>query len=457
MKSEKLLSEFIDEISMGPFGSDITVDNYVSSGVPVLNGSNIESFKLSEKSFNYVTEEKAKTFRKAIARRGDIVITHRGTLGQIAFIPNDSKFERYVISQSQFRVKFKNNIDPRYIVYLFHTSYGQKKLLSFKNHVGVPALAQATSNFRNLQIALHNHGEQIKIADVISNLEDKIELNNKINAELEAMAKTIYDYWFVQFDFPNAKSKPYKSSGGKMVWNEELKREIPEGWEVTLMQDWIDTNKSGDWGKEESEGNYTTKVTCLRGADINGLNGLGELKPPTRFILDKNSFKILEPNDIVVEISGGSPTQSTGRMAYITEGTIKRFENPLICSNFCKPVTIKNKKLLYNFAYYWNSLYDAGIFFGYEGKTSGIKNFLFDSFVSSYYTVVPEETVVNKFYNLMQNIQNKKQTALAENQQLASLRDWLLPMLMNGQVKVKGMEGKLSMAAEPKLKYSKSK
>ncbi len=383
--SNKLIkiSEIINEISMGAFGPDIKVDNFVSSGVPVLNGANIPKFKLVENEFRYVTPEKAKTFRKAIAKRGDIVITHRGTLGQISYIPENSKFEEYVISQSQFRVALnKSVVDSAYFVYYFHTSEGPKRLLANKCHVGVPALAQATTNFKLIEIPLPELNIQKKIAAILTNFDSKIELNNKINADLEAMAKTIYDYWFVQFDFPNAKGKPYKTSGGKMVWNEELKREIPAGWEVSLMQDWIDTNKSGDWGKEEPEGNYTAKVTCIRGADINGLNGFGELKPPTRFILDKNSFKILEPNDIVVEISGGSPTQSTGRMAYITEATIKRFENPLICSNFCKPVTVKNKKLLYNFAYYWNSLYDAGIFFGYEGKTSGIKNFLFDSFVS---------------------------------------------------------------------------
>jgi type I restriction enzyme S subunit len=261
----------------------------------------------------------------------------------------------------------------------------------------------------------------------------------------------------MQFDFPNANGKPYKTSGGKMVWNEGLKREIPEGWEVELMQDWLDINKSGDWGKEEPEGNYTTKVFCIRGADINGINGKGECDPPVRYILEKNASKLLSTHDLVIEISGGSPTQSTGRLTYITEGTLKRFENPLICSNFCRPVSIKNKKLLYNFVYYWNSLYDAGIFFGYEGKTSGIKNLLLDSFISSYYTVVPDETVVNKFYDIMENIQAKKQTALAENQQLAELRDWLLPMLMNGQVKVvdaeKMVDENLSMAAEEKGVY----
>lgn len=275
-----------------------------------------------------------------------------------------------------------------------------------------------------------------KIASVLSALDSKIELNNRINADLEEMAKTLYNYWFVQFDFPNKNSKPYKTSGGKMVWNEELKKEIPEGWEVQKMAEWIDIDKSGDWGKDEEEGNFTKKVICFRGADINGLNGLDELKPPVRYILEKNSFKILKSHDLIIEISGGSPTQSTGRLAFITDATIKRFEHPLICSNFCKPVSMRNKKLLYNFVYYWNSLYDNGVFFGYEGKTSGIKNLLLDSFISSYYTVVPDEKTVEKFYNIMDSIQEKKQTALAENQRIAEIRNWLLPMLMNGQVRI---------------------
>lgn len=453
------ISDIIEEISMGPFGSDIKVENFVSYGVPVLNGSNLSAFKLVEEAFKYVTPEKAKTFKKAIAKRGDIVITHRGTLGQISFIPHDSKYQEYVISQSQFRVRLKKDkVDPAFFVYYFHTSEGQKRLLANKCHVGVPALAQATTNFRLIEIPLPSLTLQQKIASALSSLDSKIELNNRINAELEAMVKTLYDYWFVQFDFPDAKGKPYKTSGGKMVWNEELKRVVPEGWKVVKMSEWIENDKSGDWGKEEPEGNFTKKVTCIRGADINGLNGLAELKPPVRYILEKNAFKILNSHDIIIEISGGSPTQSTGRLAYITDATIKRFGNPLICSNFCRPISIKNKKLLYNFVYYWNSLYENGVFFGYEGKTSGIKNLLLDSFVSSYYTVVPEENIVNKFYAFMENIQGKMQTALAENQQLSELRDWLLPMLMNGEVTVKDMEiEKLSMAAEPEMAYGKKK
>jgi type I restriction enzyme S subunit len=278
---------------------------------------------------------------------------------------------------------------------------------------------------------------QDKIVDILFFLDSKIELNNKINKELESMAKTLYDYWFVQFDFPNENGKPYKSSGGKMVYNKELKRKIPEGWEVKTISQLIGNNKGGDWGKEQEEGNYTQKVSCIRGADLNGLNGLGELNPPERFILDKNSNKILESHDLIVEISGGSPTQSTGRLSFVIDETITRFENPLICSNFCKSFSLENKKYLYYFIYMWNNLYDNSVLFGWEGKTSGIKNLLFDSFSQKYFIVLPNESINQKFYEKMDSLHKMKQKNLKENQELANLRDWLLPMLMNRQVRVK--------------------
>ncbi len=235
-----LMNQLIKEISMGPFGSNIKVDNYTNSGVPVLNGANVSGVKLIEDSFNYVTPEKAQSLKKANAKRGDIVITHRGTLGQICYIPENSRFENYVISQSQFRVTLKTDlVEPLYFVYYFHTVEGQKRLLANKSYVGVPALAQATSNFRLIDFPLPELEKQQKIAAVLSVLDAKIELNNRINAELESLAKTIYDYWFVQFDFPDADGKPYKSSGGEMVYVENGggDRAIPAGWQIGTLYD----------------------------------------------------------------------------------------------------------------------------------------------------------------------------------------------------------------------------
>mgnify|MGYP001834718525 CR=1 FL=1 len=99
------------------------------------------------------------------------------------------------------------------------------------------------TTFDDIKIELPSIADQRKISNLLTLLDDKIEINNQINQELEAMAKTLYDYWFVQFDFPDQNGKPYKSSGGKMVYNPELKREIPEGWGVTTFSSWISDNK----------------------------------------------------------------------------------------------------------------------------------------------------------------------------------------------------------------------
>ena len=250
------------------------------------------------------------------------------------------------------------------------------------------------------------------------------------------MAKTLYDYWFVQFDFPDQNGNPYKSSGGKMVYNSELKREIPEGWGVTTFSSWISDNKTGDWGKETSEGNYTLEVDCIRGADINGLSGNGKTDMPTRFILEKNKNKLLTDFDIVIEISGGSPTQSTGRIVGISENVLNRFDLPLICSNFCKAVSLKEQETFYNFVYEWKNLYDNGVLFSWEGKTSGIKNLLFDSFVTNYQISEPPIDLMRQFFDYASSVDKKIQLLLKQNQELTQLCDWLLPMLMNGQVKV---------------------
>lgn len=369
-----------------------------------------------------------------------------GHIGAYAGIVNWANGKHYVTYNGVI-CKIKPNINPRFGYYALLNSKLQSRLRGSTQ----PFVSYDLLN--EVKTYLPNRAVQDKIAKVLSDLDAKIELNNKINRELEAMAKTLYDYWFVQFDFPDANGKPYKSSGGKMVYNAELKREIPEGWEVKTISKWIKKDKSGDWGKEEAEGNYQLEVSCIRGADLNGLNGNGELKAPTRFILDKNSSKLLENHDLIVEISGGSPTQSTGRLAFITEETLERFSTPIICSNFCKALTLKDETYLFNFVYQWNRLYDNGVLFGWEGKTSGIKNLLFDSFVTNHKEVYPPSSLVQQFYDFAKPIHGKIQKNLMQNQHLTALRDWLLPMLMNGQVTVKQAEEKLSMAAEPSVKY----
>jgi len=180
------IADLIDEIAMGPFGSNIKVECFVDEGIPVLNGSNLDGFALSEKEFRYVTFEKADSLKKANASRGDVVITHRGTLGQIVYIPQNSKYDRYVISQSQFRVRCNDKILPEYMVYYFHTAVGQHKLLSNASQVGVPALARPSSTFQQIEIEVPSIQVQRRVVSIINALQSKIDCNNKINDNFAA-------------------------------------------------------------------------------------------------------------------------------------------------------------------------------------------------------------------------------------------------------------------------------
>lgn len=197
------IADLIDEIAMGPFGSNIKVSCFVDSGVPVLNGSNLEGFSLSEKAFRYVTEEKADSLNKANAHRGDIVITHRGTLGQIVFIPQDSRYDRYVISQSQFRVRCNNKVLPEYLVYYFHTPIGQYKLLSNAAQVGVPALARPSSTFQQIEVTLPELSIQKRVVEIITTIQRKIENNQELNDNLSDLLQTIYQGQFGKVGLAN--------------------------------------------------------------------------------------------------------------------------------------------------------------------------------------------------------------------------------------------------------------
>ena len=251
-----------------------------------------------------------------------------------------------------------------------------------------------------------------------------------INRNLEAMAKQLYDYWFVQFDFPNENGKPYKSSGGKVVYNPILKREIPIDWNICNLGDYVIGNNSGDWGNDSESNGKTLRVGCIRGADIIKLTDL-----PIRYLNNGNQSKLLNNWDIVIEVSGGSPVQATGRSAYITPGVIERNGGKITCSNFCHAFTIRNQYDSAFFYYSWQSLYDNGNMFNFEGKTSGIKNFMTEAFLTIKWLDVPQR-VSKQFFAVIKSIYDQIDSNIAENKSLTAQRDELLPLLMNGQVSI---------------------
>lgn len=406
-----------------------TVNDLVPKGEGAItfSPSDINNFILSMDNCTYISNFKYEESPEIKVYNGDILFTKTGSsIGKTAYV--EGLNEKATINP-QFVVLKNFQCNGRYLFYVLSSKWFQKNIWNIVVGSTVPTMSQ--EDFKKREIFLPAKMEQDKIAKILTDIDSKIAVNKKINKELEVMAKELYDYWFVQFDFPGVDGKPYKSSGGKMVYNEVLKRDIPDGWEVKKIQSLIKENIGGDWGKEEPEGNYQLKVSCCRGADIVSMTDL-----PTRYILNANSSKLLEEEDMVVEISGGSPIQATGRCVLISKEILNSFDNKLICSNFCQALSISEKDYVSYFYHMWKMFYDSDIFFNFEGKTSGIKNFQYDTFVAEKWYFPPKE-LAKKFDEIISQNYKKKCALDQENKHLVVLRDELLPMLMNGQVSIK--------------------
>ena len=207
-------------------------------------------------------------------------------------------------------------------------------------------------------------------------------------------------------------------------------------WQEGTFSDLIEKTISGDWGKDAPSGNNTKMVYCIRGADIPEVRAGNKGKMPTRYILPNNyASKQLVNGDIVVEISGGSPTQSTGRAAAISSSLLARYDKGMVCTNFCKALKPLTGYSMYVY-HYWQYLYDRGVFFLYENGTTGIKNLDISGFIETEPISIAPEEMVKKFDTFCQSVFSKVYANGFENEQLSLVRDTLLPKLMSGEIDV---------------------
>jgi type I restriction enzyme S subunit len=287
----------------------------------------------------------------------------------------------------------------------------------------------------NLNFKIPNKEKQDIIAKVLSDLDAKIELNNKINTELEAMAKTLYDYWFVQFDFPDANGKPYKTSGGKMLWNEELKREIPEGWEVkTLLDIAIFTNGLAcqKFRPNENEDSYRVIKIREMGTGFTENSEYVSINIPEKVVITNGDILFSWSATLDVKIW-------TGGIGALNQHIFK--------------ITSKDFPKSY---YYFELLnYLQHFKMQAELRKTTMGHITQDHLKQSRITI-PTLDLIIKLDTIIKPILEKKVKLEEENQELASLRDWLLPMLMNGQVTVGNVQKELDMVAEPVAIYEKT-
>jgi len=469
---EQLKAQIKSAFAMGPFGSKIKAENFTTVGVPVIKGGNLNATYLDESDFDFLTQEKADELESAKARRLDIVITHRGTLGQVGLIPEDSKYEEYVVSQSQLKMSFDiKRVDPYFVYYFLKSPLGQSRLLSNVSQVGVPAIAQALTSVRAIEIPIpEDRSEQTHISSVLRSLDDKIDLNRRINQTLEAMAQAIFKSWFVDFDPVKAKiaaigqgEDPLRAamraiSGKTDAELDQMPREhhdqlattaalfpdameeselgeIPKGWNSVPFGCLLSHTIGGDWGTEAPDTVNDTRVAIIRGTDIPDLDQAQISRVPIRYTNKKKlATRRLQVGDIVLEVSGGSKDQPTGRSFHMTANALREFDCPVEPASFCRllrPVSLEVGVVL---SLHLSCIYQQGKTWEYQNQSTGIANFQTSHFLDAELVVVPPNSVLEVFFGMISPILERRHDA--QGRKLALTRDTLLPKLMSGELPV---------------------
>jgi type I restriction enzyme S subunit len=399
------------------------------SDVPLIQGKNIKNGKVIYSFDWYISNEISEALPRSVLNKRCIVIPYVGSkLGELAIFENDFKCH---LASNVAKVELtSDSIELEYLYYYLKSSLGQSQLFKSKQGSAQPNITMLA--IRETSIKIFDTSTQKKIIKVLSDLDAKIEINNKINQELEAMAKTLYDYWFVQFDFPNKNGKPYKSSGGEMVFNEELKREIPVGWEDGVLSDIANITMG------QSPSGSTYNEDGIGSVFYQGSTDFGSRFPTVRkYTTEPN--RMAEENDILLSVR--APV-----------GTLNQAMEKCCIGRGLAALREKEGSIsfLWSQMEYFKQIFDrrnaSGTTFGSITKDDlfGLK------------LCIPDKEVLKKFKSIADPFHKKIVVNSKENQKLSELRDWLLPMLMNGQVSVGYAEQEiesLGLVAEDKLKY----
>ena len=374
-------------------GYDLPKSEFKDGIVPVISSNGI---------LGYHNVAKAKAPGITIGRSGTVGLPH---YIEVDFFPHNTAL---------FVKDFKGNY-PRYIYYLIKTL----GLNEYKSGSGVPTMNR--NHLHPLKVNAHlDILDQQKIASILSTFDAKIQLNNRINTELEAMSKILYDYWFVQFDFPNEQGKPYKSSGGKMVWNEMLKREIPEGWEVKKVKNIAKTGSGSTPIKSKKEYYTNGNIPWINSGEVNNPFIIEAKKYITQLGLEKSSTKLFKRGTLLMAMYGAT----AGKVSILD---IEACTNQAICTinvhhdfhrNYLKLVLEDLYEYLINLS------------------SGSARDNLSQDRIKELDILIPEVGIMNDFDVVISPVYDKVLHLYRESQKLAGLRDWLLPMLLNGQVKV---------------------
>ncbi len=397
---ETTLGEVAEKIAMGPFGSNIKVDTFVEEGVPVISGAHLRGIRLADVAYNFITPEHADRLSSANVQRGDVVFTHAGNIGQVAYIPKNSKYERYILSQRQFYLRPNKKLSAEFLTYYFHSPQGLHQLMTYANQVGVPSLAQPVTNLKSTVIDLPPVTTQQSIVDVLQCLDDKIELLKKQNETLERIAQTIFNEWFLKPTIDDA---------------------LPHDWEMGTLDDILDV-KGGT--------TPSTKNPEYWDGDIHWTTPKDLSDRPDAFLLDTNS-RITDKG--LTRISSG--LLPVGTLLLSSRAPIGYIAISAI------PVAINQGYIAINARSPWDNLFTflwlkANMPLILAAANGSTFMEISKSSFRRIETALPPAKLLESFSKISSPIFDKILLNIRSIKALSSTRDALLPRLISGEIKV---------------------
>ncbi|TYO98701.1 type I restriction enzyme S subunit [Geothermobacter ehrlichii] len=445
---EATIEEVAEKVAMGPFGSSIKVETFVSDGIPVISGQHLHGFKVDDRiGFNYVTEEHAGRLRNANVQRGDVIFTHAGNIGQVAFVPWNSLYERYVISQRQFYMRCdRSKVIPEFVVAYFKTPEGQHRLLANTSQTGVPSIARPVSYLRTIPIPLPPIEEQRAIAHILGTLDDKIELNRKMSETLEEMARALFKSWFVNFDpvvwnavqagnpiperFAATAARYHNGApcpvSGNIVnlfpdsFESSELGDIPKGWEVKPLPQVIDVNPP-------------RKLTKGRVAPYLDMANMPTQGHSPDVVIERSftsGMRFINGDTLLARITPCLENGKTAFVDFLNDGQVGWGSTEYIVLRPKPPLPNEFAYCLARDAEFRE--------FAIQSMTGSSGRQRVPAKALDHFTIVtPPEEISRAFGKQVTPIFARSSAAALESRTLAVLRDTLLPKLISGKLRVK--------------------
>ncbi|HIF9352280.1 TPA: restriction endonuclease subunit S [Photobacterium damselae] len=436
-----LLSEIASKITKGTTPSKKD-GGFSESGINYIKAESVGfDGRIDRSKFAFISEDVHHKLKRSQLEVNDILFSMAGVhLGKVALVE-----EQHVPANTNQALALirpiTSLVNPLYLLYFLQ----QREVVHFVNNATSQS-AQPNINLKqigDLEIRLPELAVQNKVVDILSSLDRKLVINTDINQNLENIAQAIFKSWFVDFEPVKAKMNGEQPEGmdaaTASLFPEKLVDtevgELPEGWKLVPVGELLDKTIGGDWGKEEPDEKHTEEVRIVRGTDIPKLHGGAIESVPVRYVESKKlKTRKLERGDIVIEVSGGSKDQPTGRSLFISDNILKRLELPSEPASFCRRFNPKSYEIGLLLAVHFQLMYQAGKTWEYQNQSTGISNFQTKYFLEAEHIVIPSDDVLDAFVKQVSPMMDMIHSN--ENIELAKLRDTLLPKLLSGEIEL---------------------